>query len=51
MLLHEAGIDYVFVGPVEQDQYAISPTVEARLGQVMDLVFEQGNVRIYRRRG
>jgi uncharacterized membrane protein len=51
MLLHDAGIDYVFVGPVEQDQYAISPTAEARLGQVMDLVFEQGNVRIYRRRG
>jgi uncharacterized membrane protein len=51
MLLQEADISYVYVGPVEREQYAISPTVEARLEQTMDLVFDQGKVRIYRRRG
>jgi YYY domain-containing protein len=44
------GIDYVYVGPTEYAQYGMTPQVEARLAQVMDLVFEQGNVRIYQRR-
>jgi YYY domain-containing protein len=44
------GIDYVYVGPTEYAQYGMTPQVEARLAQVMDLVFEQGSVRIYQRR-
>jgi uncharacterized membrane protein len=50
-LLRQADIRYVYVGPVERDQYGISPAVEARLEQTMDLAFTEGNVRIYRRRG
>lgn len=49
--LEEWGIDYVYVGPTEREQYGLTPGAEARLAQVMDLVFEQGDVRIYRRRG
>ncbi len=49
--LQEADIDYVYVGPVEREQYGLSPAAEARLAEVMDLVFEQGTVRIYQRRG
>jgi uncharacterized membrane protein len=50
-LLSQADIRYVYVGPVEREQYGISPAVEARLEQVMDLAFAEGNIRIYRRRG
>lgn len=50
-LLRQADISYVYVGPVEREQYGISPAVEARLEQVMDLAFAEGNVHIYRRRG
>ena len=45
------GIDYVVVGPVERERYSLSPLDDARLLEVMDLVFEQGSVRIFRRRG
>ncbi|MCB9161094.1 MAG: hypothetical protein H6644_14825 [Caldilineaceae bacterium] len=44
-------IDYVYVGPTERAQYGLTPATEARIAQVMDLVFDQGDVRIYRRRG
>ncbi|MBX2999728.1 MAG: hypothetical protein KF893_14510 [Caldilineaceae bacterium] len=50
-LLRQADISYVYVGPVERERYGISPTIEARLEQVMDLAFAEGNVHIYRRRG
>ncbi|OUC09116.1 hypothetical protein RY27_04840, partial [Litorilinea aerophila] len=43
-------IDYVYVGPAERSTYQITPRDEARLSAVMDLVFEQGDVRIYQRR-
>jgi len=43
-------IDYVYVGPTERSQYGMTPLSEARLAASMDLVFEQGDVRIYRRR-
>ncbi len=45
------GIDYVYIGPIERSVYNLSPGSEARFDQLMDLVFQQGDVRIYRRRG
>jgi uncharacterized membrane protein len=45
------GIDYVYVGPTERSQYGMTLLSDERLAQAMDLVFEQGDVRIYRRRG
>jgi YYY domain-containing protein len=50
-LLRQANISYVYVGPVEREQYGISPAVEARLQEAMDLAFAEGNIHIYRRRG
>ncbi len=50
-LVERWGIDYVYVGPVERSQYEITPRAEERLSAAMDLVFEDGNVRIYRTRG
>ena len=44
-------IDYVLVGPEERTQYGITPMVESRLGQVLDLAFEHGEYRIYRAEG
>ena len=49
-LLDQWGIDYVYVGPTERAQYGTTPAVEAQWRQVMDLVFESGDVRIYRTR-
>jgi uncharacterized membrane protein len=45
------GIDYVYVGSSERNQYGMTPLSLESLAQVMDLVFEQDDVRIYRRRG
>jgi YYY domain-containing protein len=45
------GIDYVYIGPSERSQYGMTSLSDERLAQVMDLVFEQDNVRIYQRRG
>jgi uncharacterized membrane protein len=50
-LLRTWRIDYVYVGPRERARYEITPASEARLAQVMDLAFQQGSARIYRRRG
>ena len=50
-LLQEWDIAYVYVGPSEREQYRIDARIEERLQITMDLVFEDGNVRIYRRRG
>jgi YYY domain-containing protein len=49
-LIDQWGIDYVYVGPIERAEYGVTPQVEQRLRQVMDLVFESGEVRIYRAR-
>lgn len=48
--LKQFGIDYVYVGPAEREQYAITPQRDALLQQVMDLGFENEGVRIYRAR-
>ena len=44
-------IDYVLVGPEERAQYGITPVLESRLGQVLELAFEQGGYRIFRAKG
>lgn len=43
-------IDYVYVGPTERDTYQIAPRQHLLFEEVMDLVFESGEVRIYAHR-
>jgi uncharacterized membrane protein len=50
-MLDAWAIDYVYIGPSERWQYGITPASEAAIAEEMDLVFEDGDVRIYRRRG
>ncbi len=50
-LLETWQIDYVMVGELERQTYGISPQSEARFARAMDLVYDGGTVRIYRRRG
>lgn len=50
-LLVRWGIDYVVVGRIERDRYRMTPQASARFAQVMDLVYDQDEVQIYRRRG
>ncbi len=49
-VLDEWGIDYVYIGPTERQQYEIAPRSEERIAAAMDLAFSDGDVRIYRRR-
>ena len=49
-VLDQWQIAYVVVGPAERAQYGMAPGVEERLGQVMDLVFQAGDFRVYRQR-
>jgi YYY domain-containing protein len=44
------GIEYVFVGPTERQMYGVDAAREELFGRVMEEVFAQGKVRIYRRR-
>ena len=50
-LLDRWQIDYVIVGDLERQTFGVTPQSEARLAQVMDLVYDAEGVRIYRRRG
>ena len=45
------GIDYVYLGPAERGQYGVSPAREEMLAQLMEVVFQAGDVRVYQRRG
>ena len=45
------GIDYVLVGPAERARFGITPVLEERLDQAMELAFERGSYRIYRAGG
>lgn len=47
-ILEELGADYVYVGPQERAQYNLSPTIERVLFAQLELVYENGDVRIYR---
>lgn len=49
-LLDAWEIDYVFVGPVEINQYGIGPATMERFDAAMDRVFVSNDVVIYRRR-
>ena len=44
-------IDYVLVGPEERAQYGVTPLLERRLEQVLELAFEHGGFRLYRAEG
>jgi YYY domain-containing protein len=47
-LLNQWRIDYVLVGGQERQAYGVTPQSEARLAQIMDLVYDVDGVRIYR---
>lgn len=49
-LLNQWQIDYVLVGGQERQAYGVTPQSEARLAQIMDLVYDVDGVRIYRNR-
>jgi len=49
-LADQWGIDYLYLGPAERNEYGITPFHQARLDQVFDRVFEDGEVVIYRTR-
>jgi len=49
-VLNKWGIDYVFVGPAEIQNYGITSSRLDQLASEMDTVFTQGQVRIFRRR-
>jgi hypothetical protein len=40
----------VFVGPAERRRYGIDGPAEQRLRDALDVAFEAGEVRVYRRR-
>jgi YYY domain-containing protein len=42
-------VDLVFIGPAERERYAITGVHEARIDSVMELAFEHGSVKIFRR--
>lgn len=44
-------IDYVLIGPTERARFGMTPALEERLNQALELAFEQGNFRIYRAEG
>lgn len=50
-LLDQWGIDYVVIGPAERRAFSLTPEDEDRLLGVMDLVFQQGDVKVLARRG
>jgi len=49
-LLNRWQIDYVLVGELERQTYGITPQSEARLAQIMELVYDRDGVHIYRNR-
>jgi uncharacterized membrane protein len=48
-LLDEYGIEYVYVGSLERNTYQIGPSVLDKFEDLMDVVFQQGEVIIYGR--
>jgi YYY domain-containing protein len=43
-------VGYVYLGPRERHRYGVGPREEEELGRVMELAFQHGDVRIFRRR-
>jgi YYY domain-containing protein len=48
-LLDKYDVEYVYLGPVEQDKFALQPTTGERLSRFLEKVYEGGSVSIYRR--
>ena len=44
-------VDYIYLGPEERSRYGVTADSESLIADVCDLVFENPQVRIYRRRG
>ena len=49
-LLDRYQVEYIYVGRLERERFRLSDAAVARLAQNCDLVFSQGEVRIFRRR-
>ncbi len=50
-VLEQYRVTYVYVGQLERDKFKLSNPLIEKFGVFMDLVYDQGGVRIYRRRG
>ena len=50
-LVREWGVDFVYLGPEERSVYEVSPAHEEILYRGLELSFDNGTVRIFRRRG
>ena len=48
-LLEQYGVEFVYVGRLERDKYKLTPPMVEKFKAFMDLVYEAGDVRIYRR--
>lgn len=48
-LLEEYGVEFVYVGRLERDKYKLTQAMVEKFRAFMDLVYEAGDVRIYRR--
>jgi uncharacterized membrane protein len=48
--LRSWSVDYIYLGPEERSRYGVTPDAESLYASVCDLVFENAQVRIYRRR-
>ncbi len=49
-LLDRYRVEYIYVGRLERERFRLNDAAVARLAQNCDLVFSQGEVRIFRRR-
>ncbi|MFQ6001398.1 MAG: DUF2298 domain-containing protein, partial [Anaerolineae bacterium] len=49
-LLEEYNIEYVYLGPLEISKYNLGRAMIDKWAAIMDLVYQQGGVTIYRRR-
>ena len=49
-LLEKYGIEYVYIGRLEREKYQMSPPALRKFDAIMDLVYDQDGVRIYRSR-
>jgi YYY domain-containing protein len=49
-LLQEYDIEYVYLGPLEVSRYNLDRAMVEKWATIMDLVYQQGGVTIYRRR-
>jgi uncharacterized membrane protein len=46
-LTRDAGIDFLYVGPVERRRYGITPEREGQIGKAFPVAFRSGEVTIY----